>query len=258
MLVALLVCQPAPQAAISEDARPFAHEAALAVSQQAIGHTLSASTFRDVAGQPLQLQRFAGKPLVVSLIYTSCHHICPMLTQNLEKTVAIARDALGDDSFAVVSIGFDWRVDTPEQMRLYASSRGITDPNWYFLSGDAQAIETITRDIGFEYVPSAKGFDHLTQTSIVDASGRVYRQIYGQDFDAPALVEPLKELVFNSPAQASLIDHWVDTFRFFCTVYDPNSGRYLFDYSIFVTILVGILCLGAILAFIISEWRRAF
>jgi len=239
------------------DEQAFIHETALAASQAAIGQTLGDSVLRDTQGQPFSLRQLAGKPVVLSLIYTSCHHVCPLITQNLEKTVAIARDALGEDAFAVVSIGFDWQVDTPEQMRVYAASRGIDDRGWYFLSGDAQAIESVTRDVGFQYVASAKGYDHLSQTTIVDGSGRVYRQIYGQDFDAPALVEPLKELVYDTPSNAGIIEHWVDTFRFFCTVYDPNSGRYLFDYSIFMTIVVGVLCLGAILAFIVYEWRRA-
>jgi hypothetical protein len=40
-------------------------------------------------------------------------------------------------------------------------------------------------------------------------------------------------------------------------VYDPNSDRYRFDYSIFTAIVVGILCLGLIATFIVREWRRA-
>jgi protein SCO1/2 len=236
---------------------PFSHETALAASQAAIGRTLHDTIFRDTRGQPFRLQQLAGKPIVVSLIYTSCHHVCPLITRNLEKTVAVARDAFGEDTFAVVTIGFDWQIDTPEQMRVYASSRGIDQRNWHFLSGDAAAIAAITDDLGFRHTASAKGYDHLSQTTIIDHNGRVYRQVYGQDFDAPALVEPLKELVFDTPVEAGIIEHWVDTFRFFCTVYDPNSGRYLFDYSIFMTIIVGVLCLGAILAFIVYEWRRA-
>ena len=237
--------------------REFDHQAALAASQAAIGQSLGEYTFRNTHGQSLRLQELSGKPMILSLIYTSCHHECPMITKNLEEKVAIAREAFGEDEFNVVTIGFDWRVDTAEQMRVYASSRGIDQTNWHFLSGDARAIESIASDVGFQFIASAKGFDHLSQTTIVDASGSVYRQVYGQDFDAPALVEPLKELIFDTPSAAGVIEHWVDTFRFFCTVYDPNSGRYLFDYSIFMTIFVGVICLGAILIFIVHEWRRS-
>lgn len=251
---AVVLSLAAASTAIAEE---YDREAALVASQAAIGQPLSDYTFRNTDGQSFRLQELSGKPMIVSMIYTSCHHICPMITKNIEEKVAIAREAFGDDKFSVVTIGFDWRVDTAEQMRIYASSRRIDETHWHFLSGDAQSIEAITSDLGFAFIASAKGFDHLSQTTIVDANGNIYRQVYGQDFDAPALVEPLKELIFDTPRAAGVIEHWVDTFRFFCTVYDPNSGRYLFDYSIFMTILVGLICLGAILFFIVHEWRRS-
>jgi protein SCO1/2 len=142
-------------------------------------------------------------------------------------------------------------------MRLYASERRIDVPEWYFLAGDDKSIAALSKDLGFQFYPSSKGFDHLTQTTIVDATGVVYRQVYGVDLEPQAFVEPLKELVFNTPRDAGFVDHWVDSFLLFCTVFDPNSGRYKFDYSIAMTIFVGVLCLGAIATFVIREWRRA-
>ena len=249
----ILVGAAAPLAAQQD----YDRESALAISQGALGEAIGDYTFRDVAGQTFSLRALQGKPLVISLIYTSCHHVCPVITANIERNVDIAHEALGEDAFSVVSIGFDWQVDTPERMRMYASAKGIDTPGWYFLSGDAASVDAISNDVGFQFYPSAKGFDHLSQTTVVDADGKVYRQIYGQDFDAQAFVEPLKELVFNTPREAGFVDHWVDTFKLFCTVYDPNTGRYAFDYSIFMTIFVGVLSLGAILLFIVYEWRHA-
>jgi len=251
--VLILVGMAAPAAAQQD----YDRDAALAISQGAIDRTIRDYTFRDVDGQSFPLQALRGKPLVVSLIYTSCHHVCPLITANIEKNVDIAHEALGADAFSVVSIGFDWQVDTPDRMRMYAAAKGIDTPGWHFLSGDEASVAAISEDVGFQYFPTAKGFDHLSQTTVIDADGKVYRQIYGQDFDAQAFVEPLKELVYDTPREAGIVDHWLDTFKLFCTVYDPNTGRYQFDYSIFMTILVGVLCLGAILVFIVYEWRHA-
>lgn len=239
-------------------AEGYDREGALAMSQGALGATLREHTFRDTAGQSFTLESLRGKPLVVSLIYTSCHHVCPMITANIERNVDIAHEALGEDAFSVVTIGFDWQVDTPDRMRMYASAKQIDDvPGWYFLSGDEASIAAISEDVGFQFFEAPKGFDHLSQTTIVDAGGKVYRQVYGQDFETQLFVEPLKELVFDTPRDASLVEHWVDTFKLFCTVYDPNTGRYAFDYSIFTMIVVGVLCLGAILTFFVTEWRRS-
>ena len=230
---------------------------ALDISQSAIGRSVTNRTLRDIDGQGFELDSLRGTPLVISMIYTSCHHVCPTITKNLGSAIEIASEALGDDTFSVITVGFDWAVDTPDRMRLYASERRIDAPNWRFLAGDPQSIKALSEDIGFLFYPSAKGFDHLTQTTVLDADGVVYRQIYGVDLDPPSIVEPLKELVFDTPRQAGLIEHWLDSFRLFCTVYDPNSGRYKFDYSIAMTIFVGILCLGAIATFIVREWRHA-
>lgn len=236
---------------------PFDREDALAESQGVLGEPIGSLIFRDTRGQSFELDALRGKPLVISLVYTSCHHVCPLITASIRRNVNIARDALGDESFVVVTVGFDWRNDTPERMRLYASAQGIDVPGWHVLSGDEASIDAISRALGFRFIAAPQGFDHLSQTTIVDADGVVYRQIYGADIPAQQFVEPLKELVFDTPREAGLVEHWVDTFKLFCTVYDPNTGRYEFDYSIFMAIVVGVLCLGAILAFIVIEWRRA-
>jgi len=192
------------------------------------------------------------------MIYTSCHHVCPMITRSLADTVRIARDALGEDAFSIVSVGFDWQVDTPERMRQFAVQQGVdAEPDWYFLASDPATIDALAEDLGFIYFASAKGFDHLAQTTIVDRDGVVYRQIYGARVETQALVEPLKQLVFATPGDASLATHWVNTLKLFCTVYDPNTDRYRFDYSIFLTIVIGILCLGAVAGFVIREWKTA-
>ncbi len=231
---------------------------ALDISQGAIGRQLDNYTLRDTEGQPFQIAGLRGKPLVVSMIYTSCHHICPTITRNLRDKIEVAQEALGEDAFNVVTVGFDWRVDTPDRMREFRSRSGLNDtPNWHFLATEAGVVDALSDNLGFLFYPSTKGFDHLVQTTVIDADGRIYRQVYGVDVETTAIVEPLKELVFNTPRSAGFIEHWVSTFKLFCTVYDPNSDRYRFDYSIFTAIVVGILSLGLIAVFIIREWQRA-
>lgn len=244
----------------SAETNPAAYDRgeALDISQGAIGRPLDDFTLRDTDGQPFNLAQLRGKPLVISMIYTSCHHICPMITKNLGETIDVAQEALGEDSFSVITVGFDWRIDTPERMRQFESGQGAQGvPNWHFLATEAGVVDALSHNLGFLFYPSAKGFDHLAQATIVDADGVIYRQVYGVDVEMTAIVEPLKELVFNTPRSAGFIEHWVSTFKLFCTVYDPNSDRYRFDYSIFMTIFAGIISLGLALWFIVREWRQA-
>jgi protein SCO1/2 len=240
-----------------DTAESYDKNQALELSQAALGRTVGNHMLLTRSGQPLELNELWDRPLVVSMIFTSCGHVCPILTQHLGVVAEIAREALGEDSFNIATIGFDTVVDTPARMAGFAADSGVDDRNWYFLSGDPQTIHELSRDLGFSYFALPKGFDHITQTTVIDRTGRVYRQVYGQRFDTPALVEPLKELVYNSPRDAGFVDQWIDKIQLFCTVYDPDSGKYRFDNSIFVSIAVGLMCLGAIAFFVIYHWRDA-
>jgi protein SCO1/2 len=234
----------------------YDNDKALKFSQAAIDRTIDSYKFINQDKQPVDITQFRGKPLIVSLIYTSCHHICPTLTNHLAEVVKIAREALGEESFSVMTVGFDTAVDSPERMRLYARERNINLSGWDFLSTDKDTIEAFSNDVGFIFFESAKGFDHLSQITLLDAKGKVYRQVYGVNYDPPILIEPLKELLFGNRTEARMVTGWINNIRLFCTIYDPRTGRYEFDYSIFIGLILGIIILGAIATFIVREWRK--
>lgn len=238
-------------------AQQFDRKNALAISQAAIGNQLGDYAFYTSQGEPRRLNGYRGKPLVISMIYTSCYHICPTTTQHLADVVRKARDALGDDSFQVVTIGFDTASDTADAMRNFARQQDVAINGWEFLAGEADAVNGLARDLGFQFYPSPSGFDHLIQSSIVDKDGTVVRQVYGIRFETPHLIEPLKSLVFDEDLQQSFFDQLSTRIKLFCTVYDPASDSYMFDYSIFVGLTIG-LVLGAIFIYLVArEWRHS-
>ncbi len=229
---------------------------ALRVSQAAIGRTIGEHRFIDQNGQALQLSSLRGHPVVLSYIYTSCSFICPTLTTSLARVVRMARDTLGEDAFSVVTVGFDTRVDTPGQMHRYAAERGIRDPRWHFLSGDQATVDALAAEIGFAYVPAAGGFDHLTQVTILDKSGRVYQQVYGPEFQPPMLVDPLKRLALGRPVTERPVADFLSRVRLICTSYDPKADRYRFDYSLVLEIAIGLTSALGVLVFVVRSWRQ--
>lgn len=255
-VVALLLALAGPCDA-QESAPDYDSKQALSVSQAAIDRDLGDWTFTDSSGSPVRLSDYRGRPLLISMIFTSCHHVCPAITRHLDVSVRHARQALGDDSFQVITVGFDTAVDTPEAMRLFAKRQGVDDRNWAFLSGSDKAVGQLAERIGFSWYPSPRGFDHINQVTLVDRDGVVYRQVYGAAFELPALVEPLKELVFNRPRPSEpFTDGLLNRIKLFCTVYDPSSGRYHFDYSLFVGMAVGALILLSVMAWLLTEYLR--
>lgn len=267
-LIGLLAGAPADAAdahnAAGHDATPvssassskFDEKTALAINQAVLGKPLGDYTLTGADGRTVRLADFRGKPLVISLVYTSCYHICPTTTRHLAKVVGTARAALGNDSFSVLTIGFDTPNDTPAAMRQFAQDQGVDLPNWKFLSADAATMAGLTKDLGFIAYAAPHGFDHLIVASVIDPQGRIYRQVYGMNFDTPLLVEPLKELVYGAPTEPSLLTHLGNRIRLFCTVYDPTTDRYRFDYSIFMGIIIGFSIIATVSFLVVREWLR--
>jgi protein SCO1/2 len=238
------------------DSTGFDSEAALAASQAAIGRRIGDYAFRDTLNRPVHLSDYRGKPLIISLIYTSCYHICPMTTQHLARAVQAGRQALGADSFNVVSIGFNTPHDTPDTMAAFARKQGVDLPNWTFLSADAETMAALVEALGFLYRTSPKGYDHLIQASLLDGDGIVYRQVYGELFEVPWLVEPLKQLVYGTHESDSALESLVKKVRLFCTTYDPATGGYRIDYSLFIGMFIGGGIIAIAAGYLIREMRR--
>lgn len=255
-VIARLVCIAALMAVASAAwalDNPYDPERALQISQAALGTVVADYPFVDRQGRKVSLRDFAGEPLVLSMIFTSCHHVCPTTTRHLAQANDAAREVLGEDSFTVLTIGFDTLHDSPEAMRGFAREQGADAGNWRFLSATPATIAALSKDIGFQFFPSPRGFDHINQLTVIDRDGKVYRQVYGVNFELPWLVEPLKQLVFNRPESAGhLAAGLLDRIRLFCTVYDPSTGRYEYDRSLFFQIAIGFII---ILSVILYLWR---
>ncbi len=231
----------------------FDDKAALEISRAAIGRQLADYSFKDGESRPVKLSDFKGRPVLINMIYSSCSHYCPITTQALAVGVEAAMDALGDDSFSVLTIGFDVRNDKPSRMRAYGRAQNIDFPNWHFLAADSETVLAMTEQTGFIYYPSAQGYDHLAQTTLLDEDGRIVRQLYGADLTVPQVVEPLKRLRAGQAAALVTMDNIVERIRLFCTLYDPDRDAYRFDWSFFVGLGIGMLSIGLMTTFFINQ-----
>ena len=229
---------------------------AIEQSEQAVGRSLGNYRLIDSTGAAISLRDYRGKPLVISLVYTACSSVCPPTTQHLINAVTEAGRALGPDSFNVLTIGFDARNDTPRRLAQFASVQGIKFNNWRLASADSATIETLLRELGFSYVAIAGGFDHVTQTTILDSGGKIYRSVYGDDFPLPMFIESLKDLVYGVSSSYS-ITGLIDRIKFICTVYDPGAGRYRIDYGLTFGSVIAALSLLIFGGILYREWSRA-
>ena len=248
-LLSLLLFIPLAAGALDE-------KLALKESQAAIGRQVGNYRFVDSNNREVSFADLRGKPLVVNFVYTGCFQVCPATTQFLAGAVKQAERTLGPGTFRVATIGFNLPVDDPGSMRAFARKYGLSSPNWLFLTPEADTLQALTRDFGFRYEATAAGFDHLLQVSILDRDGRVYRQIYGDSFDAPLFVGPLLELAQNAPVEQPTLEAAWEKFKLLCTVYDPAAGRYRVNYVVVIELLVGASVMLFGIGFVLREWRR--
>jgi len=240
--------------ASAQSASALQSDAALKLSQAAIGRTVGEYTLLGTDGRPVSLSSYRGKPLLVNFIYTGCFQVCPTTTRRLRRAVEAAQRALGPESFHVASIGFNLPFDSPDALRAFARQQGVLTPGWDFLSPDPATLKALADDLGFSYTPSPRGFDHILQITVLDAQGRVYRHIYGDDFALPQLVEPLKQLITGAPQYG--VGGFLDRVRLLCTAYDPASGTYRFRSSVLFELAGGLIGLSATAWFFLRELKR--
>jgi protein SCO1/2 len=229
---------------------------AIAASQAVLGQPIGDHTLLDREGRPVRLASYRGKPLLVSFIYTGCFQVCPTTTRSLEESVRALQGRFGDNQFNVVSIGFNQPADSPQALKAFAAQHRIDRPNWDFLSPPARIVDALTREFGFQYQATPAGFDHVLQVSLVDAQGRIVRQVYGDKVPADALGEPMKDLLVGAPLSPSTpLADLIDQVRLLCTVYDPKTGTYKVDYALALEAAGGLTFIIALALYMLNEWR---
>ena len=233
-------------------------KSAFARSQSVIGKPVGDFVLLDRRGQAVELSRYRGKPLLVTFIYTACFQVCPTLTRNLQKGVQNTVGVLGADRFNVISIGFNQPFDSPAALKEFATHYGIYLPNWEFLSPAPAIVGDLTANFGFSYVATPAGFDHINQVTLVDAEGMIVRQVYGEKFTAEDLAEPLKLLITGSaiPPEVGALKEIMERVRILCSIYDPVTGRYRTNYSLYFQIAGFLTFVGFMIYLSINFWKN--
>jgi protein SCO1 len=146
-------------------------------------------------GKPVALANLRGKVVALTVIYTACPDICPLLTQKMVEV----QDELGPDfgtKIAFVSISLDPERDTPEVLKDYAQFWGAKLDGWAFLTGSPEAIRDVTRQYGVFFAKREDGsVDHTQLTTLIDGDGQMRVQYLGARFDPDEFRHDLMSLV---------------------------------------------------------------
>ena len=184
-------------------------------------------TFRDESGKTVRLGDYFGKrPMILNLVYYNCPMLCGEVLSGLTSTLRVLRFDLGRE-FEVITVSFDPR-ETPqiaaEKKKQYLERYGRkgAEQGWHFLTGQQDAIATLTKSAGFQYEYDAKTdqFAHTTAIMVLTPKGKIAQYYYGVEYAPKDLRLGLIE------ASQNKIGNLVDQVLLYCYHYDPATGKY--------------------------------
>jgi len=122
----------------------------------------------------------AGKVYVAEYFFTTCKGICPKMNTNMKK---IHEDFKDEKDFLILSHTVDPGTDTVARIKRYSDSMGVSNSNWWFLTGKKDSLYHAAR-ISYLLDDPKNGNDkiedqfiHTQFFALVDRNGRV-RKIY--------------------------------------------------------------------------------
>ncbi len=138
--------------------------------------------FRDEEGKTVRLGDIISRPVILSLIYYTCEHICPQLLVGLATATDKLALSPGRD-YQVLIVSFD-ETDTPKTAAdlrrnyLKAAKKTFPGGSWKFLTGDGENIKRLTDAAGFRFRREGHGFIHPSALIILSPEGKIARYIH--------------------------------------------------------------------------------
>ncbi len=125
----------------------------------------------DQFGEITGLDRYKGQPVLVTMFYTSCPHVCPMLI----STIKLTESKLSDEERAdlrVLTISIDPERDTPGKLRETMERHSVDASRWSMVRSDPGDLRAIAGVFGVKYKQLPDGeFSHTTRIILLDREG---------------------------------------------------------------------------------------
>jgi protein SCO1/2 len=127
----------------------------------------------DQAGQAMRFSGLRGRPRVVTMFYTSCQYICPLIVDSVKAIerglTAQERERVG---FALISM--DPERDSPAALKKVMDDRKLDPSRWALFRPAEADLRALAGVLGIRYRALSDGeFNHSTMLVLVDAEGRV-------------------------------------------------------------------------------------
>lgn len=130
----------------------------------------------DQSGAATTLDRYRGQPVVVTMFYGSCPHVCPMLIATIQRYERELPEAQRS-RLRVLMVSLDPARDTPAKLTEVVARHRVDLQRWTLARTDGAAVRKLAAVLNIQYRELPDGeFNHATVITLVDADGRQLRQ----------------------------------------------------------------------------------
>lgn len=153
------------------------------------------TVWKDQNNQSKILKDFSGKPTLISMVYTSCAHTCPMTISKIEE-IKKDLEGAGLKDFRIVLASFDDSVDKPDHLKEYMKKRKLDPSTWTFLSPTSQKeSRELSVLLGISFKKLGEGeYSHSNVITLLDKSGTPIAKIDNLSSDIKVFAEAVKTL----------------------------------------------------------------
>lgn len=163
-----------PLAIVEQQSGPFRGGQ---LPQELAGAPAPAFEHADARGGDVGTADMAGRPYVVTFLFTDCPDVCPLIAQELRE----ALEMLGPraDRVAVLAVSVDPEGDTPEAVRSWLRAHELP-PNFHYLVGtEAELAPTWEAYFAAPQATGERESSHTASIWLVDSDGRLRTKFSG-------------------------------------------------------------------------------
>ena len=131
--------------------------------------------WRGDDGRDVELTRFEGHRVVLTMAYATCHRICPMTIAAL-KSIQQRLDGRGEVAEFVI-VGYDPANDDAAAWHRYRMTRNLTRSNWHFVTGTNDATVELAKTLGFDFWKYDDHVMHDSRVVVFDSRGILQRTL---------------------------------------------------------------------------------
>jgi protein SCO1/2 len=152
------------------------------------------------AGEPVDLSRLRGKVVMLTAVYASCPHTCPVILAQAKRVIGELTDEERAD-LRLVGVTMDPAHDSPEVLADLAGRHGMERPVYNLVTGEPAEVERILDEMGIARTrdPETGVIEHANLFLLLDREGKIAYRLTLGDRQERWLASALRVLLREPP-----------------------------------------------------------